>query len=286
MSAIVIDGKQLARAVRGEVKQKVKNIVAAGVHPTLAIMTVGEDKASAVYVRNKAKACEECGIRVEHLTFPDNVMYSQLAAAIHELNHRNDVDGIILQLPLPERLAWATPLLLNLITPYKDVDGLHCTNVGKLTQDAYHLAPCTPHGVIEMLHKYGIPCAGKHAVIVGRSNIVGKPLVHMLLQEDCTVTICHSKTEDLAAITKQADILVSAVGRAGFITSEMVKPGAAVIDVGINRTDDGHLCGDVDFEAVKDIAGWITPVPGGVGPMTVAMLMWNVVAVTEVRVFG
>lgn len=282
MSAIIIDGKWIATQKRSILKDRVQRLRERGIVPSLAVVTVGDDPASMVYVRNKRKACEECGIEFRQCAFAQQAMVSEVMYKICDLNHDPYVHGIILQLPLPKSMASYTKVMQNMIAPSKDVDCLCAENVGHLMKRDYRIfAPCTPSAVVTLLIGSGVPMHGKHAVIVGRSDIVGKPLVPMLLDEDCTVTVCHSKTENLAQITRTADILISATGHAKLITADMVKPGAAVIDVGINRTESGKLCGDVDFDAVKDVAGWITPVPGGVGPMTVTMLMDNVVKAVE-----
>lgn len=279
MPATLIDGKSLAAAVRTSQKSAIESLAARGVRPGLAAILVGNDPASRVYVRNKARACEETGVRSEVHEFPKNVSESTLITRIARLNADRAVHGILVQLPLPRQLDAAR--ILASVSPAKDVDGFHAVNLGALLQGRPGFVPGTPAGVMHLLAHAGVPLAGRHAVIVGRSTIVGKPLALLLLQKDATVTICHSKTRDLAAVTKQADILIAAVGRAKLITADMVKSGACVIDVGVNRLADGTLAGDVDFAAVKETAGWITPVPGGVGPMTVAMLIVNTVRAAE-----
>ena len=281
MSATILDGKKLAAEWRAKVKRMCDNLKRQNIDPTLAVILVGDDPASEVYVRNKQKACEECGIGWELHRFSADASYGAIGKRIMELNRADDIHGIILQLPLPKGMRWSERRLQELIDPSKDVDCLHPTNVGHLMHYEWQQWPCTPTGVLELMVQNDIPLKGKHAVIVGRSDIVGKPLVPMLLSEDCTVTICHSKTTNLADHTRMADILISAVGKANLITADMVKPGAVVIDVGINRDANGKLCGDVDFQSVSEVAGYITPVPGGVGPMTVAILMENVVRVAE-----
>ena len=281
MSATILDGKKLATEWRAKVKKMSVNLQRQDIYPTLAVITVGDDAASKVYVRNKKKACEECGIVFAQYAFQETAYYHEIGECILKLNEANDVHGIIVQLPLPDRLKWCERILQELIDPKKDVDCLHPKNVGHLMHNEWHQWPCTPTGVLELLIQNDIPMNGKHAVIVGRSNIVGKPLVPILLSEDCTVTICHSQTTNLADHTRMADILISAVGKANLITADMVKPGAVIIDVGINRDANGKLCGDVDFQEVQKVAGYITPVPGGVGPMTVAILMENVVRAAE-----
>ena len=251
--------------------------------PGLAVIIVGENPASRVYVRNKHKACEELGIYSEVIEMPDSTTKEELLAKIDLLNASDKIHGILVQLPLPKQIQADESEILDRIDPLKDVDGFHPVNVGRLVTGQQALVPCTPHGCIRMLELAGIPIDGAHAVIIGRSNIVGKPMLHLLLAKNATVTICHSHTKDLAAITRQADILVAAVGRAGFVTADMVKPGATVIDVGINRIAPKKLAGDVDFEAVKEVAGAITPVPGGVGLLTIAMLMQNAVDAAELQ---
>ena len=282
MPALLIDGKSLAAAVRAAQKSAIESLAARGARPGLAAVLVGDDPASRVYVRNKARACEETGVRSESHEFPVNVSQSTLIECIARLNADRAVHGILVQLPLPRQLDAAR--ILAAVSPAKDVDGFHAVNLGALVQGRPGFVPGTPAGVMLLLEHAGVTLAGKNATIVGRSTIVGKPLAMLLLQKDATVTICHSKTRDLAAITRQADILIAAVGRAKLITAGMVKPGACVIDVGVNRMADGKLAGDVDFAAVKEIAGSITPVPGGVGPMTVAMLIVNTVRAAELSI--
>ena len=279
MPAIIIDGKSLAATVRAAQKSAIESLAARGARPGLAAVLVGDDPASRVYVRNKARACEETGVRSESHEFPENVSQSTLIECIARLNADRAVHGILVQLPLPRQLDAAR--ILAAVSPAKDVDGFHAVNLGALVQGRPGFVPGTPAGVMRLLEHADVALAGKNATIVGRSTIVGKPLAMLLLQKDATVTICHSKTRDLASITRQADILIAAVGRAKLITAGMVKPGACVIDVGVNRMADGKLAGDVDFAAVKEIAGSITPVPGGVGPMTVAMLIVNTVHAAE-----
>lgn len=279
MAATIIDGKSLAAAVRAAQKSAIDSLAARGVRPGLAAMLVGHDPTSRVYVRNKARACEETGVRSEVHEFAESVSESVLLDRIEQLNADSRVHGILVQLPLPRHVEAAR--VLAAVSPAKDVDGFHAVNLGALLQGRPGFVPGTPAGVMRLLEHAGVPLAGRHAVIVGRSTIVGKPLALMLLQKDATVTICHSKTRDLGAVTRQADILIAAVGRAKLVTADMVKPGACVIDVGVNRLPDGKLAGDVDFAAVKEVAGSITPVPGGVGPMTVAMLIVNTVRAAE-----
>jgi methylenetetrahydrofolate dehydrogenase (NADP+)/methenyltetrahydrofolate cyclohydrolase len=279
MPAIVIDGKSLAAALRAAQKSAIESLAARGVRPGLAAILAGSDPASRVYVRNKARACEETGVRSEVHEFPETVSESALLARVEKLNADRAIHGILVQLPLPRHLD--AHRVLAAVSPAKDVDGFHAVNLGALVQGRPGFVPGTPAGVMRLLEQAGVALAGRQAVIVGRSTIVGKPLALLLLQKDATVTICHSKTRDLAAVTRQADILIAAVGRAKLVTAEMVKPGACVIDVGVNRLPDGKLAGDVDFASVKEIAGSITPVPGGVGPMTVAMLIVNTVRAAE-----
>ena len=282
MSATLIDGKSLAATVRAEQKSTIESLAARGVRPGLAAILAGNDPASRVYVRNKARACEETGMRSEVHEFPEQVSEAALLECVARLNADPKVHGIVVQLPLPRQLDAAR--VLAAVSPLKDVDGFHAVNLGALVQGRPGFVPGTPAGVMRLLAHAGVPLAGRRAVIVGRSTIVGKPLALLLLQKDATVTICHSKTADLAAVTAQADILIAAVGRAKLITADMVKPGGCVIDVGINRLADKSLAGDVDFAAAKEVAGCITPVPGGVGPMTVAMLMVNTVRAAQLSI--
>ena len=279
MPAKLIDGKSLAAATRAALKDKVAQLAARGARPGLAAILVGDDPASRVYVRNKARSCEETGLHSEVHELPRNASEAELLERVARLNADPRIHGILVQLPLPKQIN--ADRVLAAISPAKDVDGFHAENLGALLQGRSGFVPGTPAGVMRMLEHAGVPLAGARAAIVGRSTIVGKPLALLLLQKDATVTICHSKTKDLAATTRQADILVAAVGRAKLITADMVKPGACVIDVGINRLADGKIAGDVDFASVKDVAGSITPVPGGVGPMTVAMLIVNTVRAAE-----
>jgi methylenetetrahydrofolate dehydrogenase (NADP+)/methenyltetrahydrofolate cyclohydrolase len=273
MSAKIIDGKALAAQVRAEVKSKVAALAQRGIRPGLAVVLAGDDPASKVYVRNKTRACEEVGLRSQQIDYPATVTQEELMACIRKLNADPAVHGILVQLPLPKHIDAAR--VLQAVSPEKDADGFHTESMGALVAGAPRFVPCTPAGVMRMLEHAQVPLAGRRAVVVGRSNIVGKPVALLLLQRDATVTICHSKTRDLEALAAQADILVAAIGRPKLVTARMVKPGACVIDVGINRMPDGSLAGDVDYDAVKDVAGWITPVPGGVGPMTIAMLLEN-----------
>ena len=284
MTARILEGKFFAQQFKEDAAERVKVLQEKhGITPGLAVIIVGENPASQVYVRNKHKTCEELGIRSEVIAMPENTGKDELLAKIDELNANKDIHGILVQLPLPEAIAKHEEEILNRIDPMKDVDGFHPVNVGKLVTGAPALVPCTPAGCIRMLELAEIPMDGKRAVVIGRSNIVGKPMTHLLLAKNATVTVCHSHTRNLAEITREADILVAAIGKPKFVTADMVKPGAAVIDVGINRIAPKKLVGDVDFEAVKDVAGAITPVPGGVGLLTVAMLMQNVVKAAELQ---
>ncbi len=273
-----IDGKAIAAAVRAELKEEVAAMTAAGNTPGLAVILVGNDPASRVYVSNKEKACADVGIRSVEFTLPEETTQAQLLALVDDLNKRDDIHGILCQLPLPKHLD--DKAVIAAIAPEKDVDAFHAANVGHIMIGDYTFLPCTPAGVMELLHRSNIDVAGKTCVVIGRSNIVGKPMAMLLLHENATVTICHSRTQNLKEVCRAADILVAAVGRAKFVTPDMVKPGAAVIDVGINRDENGKLCGDVD-PAVDEVAGWLTPVPGGVGPMTIAMLLKNTVTAAK-----
>ena len=277
MAARILSGKEFAAKIKEEAGRQAAELKAAGIHPRLAVIIVGADPASEVYVRNKQRACEELGIRSDHIALPEDTTKEELIARIDMLNADADVHGILVQLPLPAQIAAHEEEILSRIDPRKDVDGFHPVNVGHLAIGAPGLRPCTPAGCIRMLDYAGISVEGAHAVIIGRSNIVGKPMAHLLLERNATVTICHSRTKNLAEIARTADVLVAAVGRPRFVTADMVKPGATVIDVGINRIAPKQLVGDVDFDAAAEIAGAITPVPGGVGLLTVAMLMENVV---------
>ena len=271
----IINGKELARSIRSGLKEEVEELKKAEINPKLAVIMVGDDKASKVYVKNKSKACDEIGIEYEEYLLPENTKMEELLELIEKLNNDETIHGILVQSPLPKGLD--ATLAFEKILPKKDVDGFNSINVGKLSLNQDCFVSCTPFGVIKMLEAYNIEIEGAHAVIIGRSNIVGKPLAKCLLNKNATVTVCHSKTKNLSEITKTADILIVAIGKPKFVTADMVKEGAAVIDVGINRMDDGKLVGDTDFENIKDKVSYITPVPGGVGPMTIAMLMHNVV---------
>ena len=282
MTARLIDGKALAAEVRAALRPAVGALAARGARPGLAAIVAGDDPASRVYVRNKVRACEEVGVRSELHEFPADVAERALLECVAGLNRDPAVHGILVQLPLPAHLD--TERVLAAVSPAKDVDGFHVENLGALLRGAPRFVPCTPAGVLRLLDHAGVPLAGRHAVVIGRSNIVGKPLALLLLQRYATVTICHSKTARLAELARQADVLVAAAGRPRMVGAEMVKPGACVIDVGTSRTADGKLSGDVDFAAASKVAGWITPVPGGVGPMTVAMLVANTVRATELSI--
>jgi methylenetetrahydrofolate dehydrogenase (NADP+)/methenyltetrahydrofolate cyclohydrolase len=273
MSARILDGKSLAAAIRASVREKVAALAARGVRPGLAVILAGDDPASKVYVRNKTRACEETGIRSTQIDYPSSIPQAELLRRIDALNADPAVHGILVQLPLPDGIDGGK--VLEAVSPAKDVDGFHPANLGALLAGRPRFVPGTPSGAMRLLDQASIPLAGRRAVIVGRSNIVGKPLSLLLLQRDATVTICHSKSENLASVTREADILIAAVGRPKLIGAAMVKPGACVVDVGVNRLADGSLAGDVDFAAVREVAGAITPVPGGVGPMTIAMLLEN-----------
>ncbi|MDR3213357.1 MAG: bifunctional methylenetetrahydrofolate dehydrogenase/methenyltetrahydrofolate cyclohydrolase FolD [Azoarcus sp.] len=282
MSAHSIDGKALAEELRASFKARVAALAARGHRPGLAVLLVGEDPASQVYVRNKVAACEAAGIFSQKLVYPADVEQGVVLAKIGELNADPHIHGILVQLPLPRHVD--EKAVLEAIAPQKDVDGFHAENVGALAQGQPRFIPCTPYGVMKMFEANGVDLTGKDAVIIGRSNIVGKPMALLLINAGATVTVCHSKTRDLAAHTRRADILVAAVGKPRFVTADMVKPGAVVIDVGINRLppeEGGKLCGDVDFAAVREVASLITPVPGGVGPMTITMLLANTIEAAE-----
>ncbi len=273
---MIIDGKQISQSIKDELKLEVAQLEAQyGRRPRLEVIIVGDNPASRSYVRGKIKATEYCGFDGELIELPESVSESDLLAEIARLNQDERVDGILVQLPLPKHID--EQKVIDAISPAKDVDGFHPENVARLWLNEPCILPCTPKGIIVLLERAGVELSGKRAVVIGRSNIVGKPVAKLLLDRNCTVTIAHSRTQDLPALCREADIVVAAIGRAKMITADYIKPGAAVIDVGINRTADGHLVGDVDFEAVKDIAGYITPVPGGVGPMTITMLMRNTI---------
>ena len=271
MAAVWMDGRAVAKAYKEEIARETEAILASGVTPHLAVVLVGENPASQVYVRNKENACQKAGIRSSVIRLSEDCSQDELEKVVASLNDDEGVHGILVQLPLPAHLDEAR--VLALIDPDKDVDGFHAMNSGRLMNGQSGFVPCTPLGVMKLLEAYRIPLEGRHAVVIGRSNIVGKPMAMLLLAQNATVTVCHSRTENLAELTRQADILVAAVGKAGFVTADMVKPGAVVIDVGINRVD-GQIVGDVDAQ-VSEVAGYMTPVPGGVGQMTIAMLLAN-----------
>jgi methylenetetrahydrofolate dehydrogenase (NADP+)/methenyltetrahydrofolate cyclohydrolase len=271
--ANIIDGKKISADIRAEITEEVKAMKAEGINPGLAVIIVGENPASQVYVRNKGKACEEVGIYSEIVRMPEETTEETLLEKIDELNARNEISGILVQLPLPKHIS--EEKVIAAISPEKDVDAFSEVNVGKIMIGNHHFLPCTPAGVMELIRRSGIEIAGKQAVVIGRSNIVGKPQAMLLLHANATVTICHSRTKNLAEVCRTADILVVAIGKADFVTADMVKPGACVIDVGMNRKADGKLTGDVDYASVSEVAGYITPVPGGVGPMTITMLLKN-----------
>ena len=273
--AKLLMGKEVSARIKAELKTEVENLKKEGINPGLAVIIVGEDPASQVYVRNKERACEECGIYSEKYALPAETTQEELLKLIDELNNKSSISGILVQLPVPKHIDEKT--IINAIAPNKDVDAFHPVNVGKIMVGNYDFVPCTPAGVMELIKESGIDVSGKECVIVGRSNIVGKPQAMLLLHQNGTVTICHSKTKNLAEKTKNADILVAAVGIPHFIKGDMIKEGAVVIDVGINRLENKKLCGDVEFESAEKVAGAITPVPGGVGPMTIAMLVKNTV---------
>ena len=278
----IIDGKAVSAHLRTGLKEQVARFVAMhGYAPGLAVVLVGEDPASAVYVRNKSRACEEVGIYSEVYRLPQETKEEDLLSLIAKLNQEKNIHGILVQLPLPKHISEERVVLA--IDPHKDVDAFHPANVGKIMLGKYQFLPCTPAGVMALLKHYEVDIAGKHCVVIGRSNIVGKPQALLLLEKNGTVTVCHSKTKNLADITRQADILVAAVGKPRFVTADMVKDDAVVIDVGINRTSDGKLCGDVDFDAVAPKVAAITPVPGGVGPMTITMLLQNALKAAEIQ---
>ena len=277
----IIDGKAVALNVKNQVKLECEALKEKGITPGLAVIIVGDDPASQVYVRNKEKACEECGFHSVKYALDANTTQQELNALIDELNNDDSINGILCQLPLPSHLD--DKEVINRIDPIKDVDAFHPVNVGAIMIGDYNFLPCTPAGVMELIHSTGVELEGKKAVVMGRSNIVGKPMAMLLLHENATVEITHSKTKNLSEITSEADILVAAVGKAKFVKADMIKQGAVVIDVGMDRDENGKLCGDVDFEAVKEKCSYITPVPGGVGPMTIAMLMKNTLTAAKIQ---
>ena len=278
----IIDGKKVSANVKERVRLECERLVKEhGVTPGLAVVIVGDDPASRVYVNNKKKACELVGFKSEEYALPAETTQEELLSLVDTLNNKDDINGILVQLPLPKHLDDKS--VIERISPKKDVDAFHAVNVGKIMLGEYDFLPCTPAGVMEMLHQYEIAVEGRECVVIGRSNIVGKPMGMLLLHENGTVTICHSRTKNLKEVCQRADILVAAVGRAKFVTADMVKDGAVVIDVGMNRDENGKLCGDVDFENVKDKCSYITPVPGGVGPMTIATLMKNTIKACKIQ---
>ena len=279
--AVKIDGKAVSAAVRAEVAAETVQLKQQGITPGLAVILVGDDPASRVYVNNKKKGCAEVGFYSEEITLPADTTEEQLLAVIHQLNTRRDIHGILCQLPLPSHLSDKT--VIGAIAPEKDVDAFHAVNVGHIMIGDYAFLPCTPAGIMELLARYDIAVEGKRCVVIGRSNIVGKPMAMLLLQQNGTVTVCHSRTQNLKDICKEADILVAAVGKAKFVTADMVKAGAVVIDVGMNRDENGKLCGDVDAAMVDAVAGYLTPVPGGVGPMTISMLLKNTLTAAKLQ---
>lgn len=280
MKAKLIKGKPVSQSLREKMKAEVAQLEEQGITPGLAVVLVGEDPASQTYVRNKEKGCLELGIYSEKYLLPVETTQEELLSLVSKLNKKPEIDGVLVQLPLPPHMD--SKAVIETISPDKDVDAFHASNVGRIMLGDYHFLPCTPAGIMELIHSAGIEVSGKECVVVGRSNIVGKPMAMLLLHENGTVTVCHSKTKNLAEITRRADILVSAIGKAKFITADMVKEGAVVIDVGMNRDENGKLCGDVDFDAVAEIAGAITPVPGGVGPMTITMLLKNTITAAKI----
>jgi len=279
MTAQLIDGNALSKTLRAEVATRAAALKARGIVPGLAVVLVGENPASQVYVRNKVKACEDNGLHSVLEKYPADLTEAALLARVDALNKDPAIHGILVQLPLPPHID--AQKVIEAIAPAKDVDGFHVASAGALMTGSPGFWPCTPYGCMKMLESIGYELRGKHAVVIGRSNIVGKPMALMLLAKNATVTICHSATPDLGAFTRQADVVVAAVGKRDVLTADMVKPGAVVIDVGMNRNDEGKLCGDVDFAGVREVAGWITPVPGGVGPMTITMLLVNTIEAAE-----
>ena len=277
--AKLIDGKAVSARLRQEMKAEVEALKEKGITPGLAVVLVGEDPASQVYVRNKIRACEELGIRSENHLLPADTTQEALLGLIEELNRWEEVSGILVQLPLPRQIR--EEAVIAAIAPEKDVDAFHAQNVGRIVQGSYRFLPCTPAGVMELIRSTGVAVEGKECVVIGRSNIVGKPMAMLMLHQNATVTICHSRTQSLAETARRADILIVAIGKAKFVTAGMVKEGAVVIDVGMNRDENGKLCGDVDFASVEPKAGYITPVPGGVGPMTITMLMRNTITAAK-----
>ena len=279
--ALIIDGKKVSAEVKEQVRLETLELAKKGIRPGLAVIIVGDDPASRVYVNNKKKACEAVGFLSREYALPATTTQEELLSLVDELNNDKEINGILCQLPLPKGLD--EKAVIEAISPIKDVDAFHAINVGKIMIGDYDFLPCTPAGVMEMLHSYKIPVEGKKCVVIGRSNIVGKPMAMLLLHENGTVTITHSRTQNLAEVTREADILVAAIGKPKFVTADMVKEGAVVIDVGMDRDENGKLCGNVDFENVKDKCSAITPVPGGVGPMTIAVLMKNTLKACKIQ---
>lgn len=279
--AVILDGKAVSAKIRVQLKTEVEQLKQQGIVPGLAVVIVGDDQASQTYVRNKEKGCEEIGIHSEKYALPAETTQDELLLLVDKLNKKADIDGVLVQLPLPEHID--EKAVIEAISPKKDVDAFHAANVGKIMIGDYQFLPCTPAGIMELIKETGIEIAGKECVVIGRSNIVGKPMAMLLLHQNGTVTICHSRTKNLAEVTRRADILVAAVGKANFVTADMVKQGAVVIDVGMNRNENGKLCGDVDFAAVEPKCSYITPVPGGVGPMTISMLLKNTITSAKNR---
>ncbi|MTD29933.1 bifunctional methylenetetrahydrofolate dehydrogenase/methenyltetrahydrofolate cyclohydrolase FolD [Planomicrobium sp. YIM 101495] len=277
--ATIIDGKEVSGKIKESIKWRVEELIGQGIVPGLSVIIIGDNPASLTYVNNKKKTCEALGMRSDLRQYPASLTEKELLEVITELNNDPEIHGILVQLPLPSHIDEFK--VINAISPEKDVDGFHPVSIGNMMIGNDTFLPCTPHGIMKMLQFYGIDPKGKHAVVVGRSNIVGKPIGQLLLQKDATVTYCHSKTNDLKSFTKQADILIAAIGKAKMFDESYIKPGAVVIDVGMNRDEQGKLCGDVDFDAVFETASYITPVPGGVGPMTIAMLMENTLLSAE-----
>ena len=278
----IIDGKKVSAQVKESVRQETLRLKEEySITPGLAVVIVGDDPASRVYVNNKKKACELVGFKSEEYALPAETTQEELLELVNRLNNKKDINGILVQLPVPKHID--DKAIIEAINPIKDVDAFHTVNVGKIMLGEYDFLPCTPAGIMEMLHSYDISVSGKNCVVIGRSNIVGKPMAMLLLHENGTVTVCHSKTKNLAEVCSQADILVAAVGKPKFVTADMVKNGAVVIDVGMDRDENGKLCGDVDFENVKDKCSYITPVPGGVGPMTIATLMKNTIKACKLQ---
>ncbi len=279
--AEIIDGKELAKKVRKDLKKEVDELKQNGINPKLAVIMIGNDPGSTVYVRNKSKACEKVGIEFEEFLFDESITEEKLLELIEKLNQDDKIHGILLQCPVPKHID--VNKAFRAISPNKDVDGFNPINVGNLTIGVDAFISCTPYGVVKMLEEYNIETEGKNAVILGRSNIVGKPMIQCMLNKNSTVTVCHSRTKDIGEVIKRADIVIAAIGKPKFVKADMVKDGAVVIDVGINRLDDGSICGDVDYDAISEKASYITPVPGGVGPMTIAMLLNNVVKAAKLK---